>query len=706
MNKRYTPSAWALLMLVIGGICAVVTMDWVEQRQAAESRQRFSDLSRRVVEQLGRRMQIYEYGLRGMRGAILSIGPEALNRDRVLNYSRSREHEREFPGSRGYGFIRRVARGEESSFLRQARADGRPRFSIQEIFPHKGERLVIQYIEPEARNKEAVGLDVASEPNRRDAAYQAIQSGKATLTHPITLVQASGKVNQGFLLMIPTYHHRQVLNTPEARDHAAYGLAYTPLIIEEILADFDFNDGAYALRISDLDDQGAVTPFFESSTEKAVIPELQEEHLLHLFGRSWQVETRALPPFVQRLNHVVPAYLGLQIMFCAALLAGMLYVFLQIQARRQETLKVQSRLAAIVSCSNDAVIGMSLQGVVTDWNGAAESIFGYSADFAIGKPAVSLIEPADLAGEERRLLERVRDGELISHFATRRRRADGGELHVSLTVSPIRDESGQVTGVAKTIRDISAEKEAEQHILELNAQLERKVRERTANLETAVRELVDFSYLASHDLRTPLRAIDGFSSLLQQEVGTASEKAVDYLRRIRSAAQRMGTIIDDMLTLGRISRLEFNCSQVDLSTLAEEVVSQLRAAEPERQVEVVIQREMVVQADPDLMRIALLQLFDNAWKFTRDQAHPRIEFGREWREGNLEYYINDNGVGFDMAYAGKLFNAFQRLHDMENYSGSGIGLAMVQRILRKHGGDIYAEGRPGQGAAFRFHLPE
>lgn len=220
-----------------------------------------------------------------------------------------------------------------------------------------------------------------------------------------------------------------------------------------------------------------------------------------------------------------------------------------------------------------------------------------------------------------------------------------------------------------------------------------------------MRELADFSYLASHDLRTPLRAIDGFSNLLDRDAGMPSELAHDYLRRIREAAQRMGRIIDNMLALSRISRAQSSPRDLDFSALAAEVMDRLQAAEPQRQVQVRIEPGLCVRADPELARLLLVQLLDNAWKFMRGTESPVIEIGREEDVLGPELYVRDNGAGFDMAYAHRLFGAFQRLHGAESFAGSGIGLAMVRRIVHRHGGEVRAQGNPGQGAAFFFTLP-
>ena len=257
-------------------------------------------------------------------------------------------------------------------------------------------------------------------------------------------------------------------------------------------------------------------------------------------------------------------------------------------------------------------------------------------------------------------------------------------------------------GVAAYVRDITRRKSDEAAILELNADLERRVAERTQQLELANKELESFSYSVSHDLRAPLRAIDGFSQALLEDYGPSlDDRAGKYLDRVRKAAQRMADLIDALLGLAKVARAPLRFGPVDLSAIAEDLARDLQESEPERKVEIVIEPGMTAMGEPSLLRTALQNLFGNAWKFTRRCESPRIEFRRE----GGEFVVRDNGAGFDMAYENKLFGAFQRLHSTEEYEGTGIGLATVARIVHRHGGEIRAKGAIGEGAAFYFTLP-
>jgi len=280
------------------------------------------------------------------------------------------------------------------------------------------------------------------------------------------------------------------------------------------------------------------------------------------------------------------------------------------------------------------------------------------------------------------------------------RRADGAVL-VRVTSSPVIDRRGEVIYSVSVIEDVTERKRTEERIAQLNEDLRR----RQAELEAANMELEAFSYSVSHDLRAPLRAIDGFCHAVIDDYGDRLDATGrDYLQRVRRATQHMGELIDDLLNLSRVTRAGISIQDVDLSAIAHEVIDELQAQAPDRKVEWVIQEGLRDRADERLMRIALANLLGNAWKFTRRQPGPRIEFGRRTQHGEAAYFVRDNGAGFDMSFAGKLFMPFQRLHRTDEFEGTGIGLATVWRIVKKHGGRAWAEGEVGKGATFYFTL--
>jgi PAS domain S-box-containing protein len=261
--------------------------------------------------------------------------------------------------------------------------------------------------------------------------------------------------------------------------------------------------------------------------------------------------------------------------------------------------------------------------------------------------------------------------------------------------------------VLLAIEDVTDRVDAREEMERLNRVLEDRVRERTARLEASNRELEAFAYSVSHDLRAPLRALDGFSDeLLRSYADRLDDKGRHYLRRLRAGTQRMGQLIDDMLELSRLNRGEMRRERVDLTALAGAAAAGLRGGEPGRKVTFVIQTGLSAEGDASLLRVALENLLGNAWKFTSKKPSATITVGRAEQEGIPEFFVRDDGAGFDMAHADKLFGAFQRLHSEREFPGNGVGLATVQRVVHRHGGRVWGEGSPGQGATFHFTLPQ
>lgn len=342
---------------------------------------------------------------------------------------------------------------------------------------------------------------------------------------------------------------------------------------------------------------------------------------------------------------------------------------------------------------------------IVQWNAAAERIFGYPRAQVVGRTA-ELLVPSHLLPNVQMLFRRLLDGEgavsVIENLAR-----DGRRIHCEWYSTPLTGEGGEVEGAIALVNDITALVESRNEVVALNRTLEQRVEQRTRELEAANRELESFSYSVSHDLRTPLRAIDGFSQLLGAQCGDERTGATarDYLERIRAAAQRMGEIIDDLLDLARVGRTPLTLDEVDLSGLARLIVDELARAHPQRVVETAVADGITVRADRRLLRIALENLIGNAWKFTEGSPHARIEVGSVPHPGGRIIYVRDNGIGFDMRYVDKLFGAFQRLHAADQFPGAGIGLATVHRIIDRHGGNIWAESKVGEGATFYFTVP-
>jgi len=272
--------------------------------------------------------------------------------------------------------------------------------------------------------------------------------------------------------------------------------------------------------------------------------------------------------------------------------------------------------------------------------------------------------------------------------------------------APIHDLDGTVKRIVLVYNDITGLKQAQDELARMNAELETRVVERTAQFQEVNKELESFCYSISHDLRAPLRHISGFSNILLEEYCDRLDKEGQaFLRRICAVTNRMGGMIDDLLRISRVARTTLTLSKVDLSHVAENVANLFRDAEPDRSVRFDITPDLVARGDATLLGMVLQNLIGNAWKYTARKKDAAIEFGRTFMNGRETFFVRDNGVGFDMAYRDKLFRVFERLHG-EEFEGSGIGLATVQRIIHRHRGEIWAEGEVGKGATFYFTLPD
>jgi len=408
----------------------------------------------------------------------------------------------------------------------------------------------------------------------------------------------------------------------------------------------------------------------------------------------------------------------------------------------------------LLESAPDAMVITNHAGTIIMINAQTERLFGFRREEIIGKKVEFLIPE-----RYRKVHSHHRDGYIANPkvrgmgvgmelFGKRR---DGTEFPVEISLSPVKIADEDSIIVISAIRDISKQVEwkAEikrlnenleelvkerteklelsllnemaarnenariatenerlyREVQETNSELEQRVAKRTLALETINKELEAFSYSVSHDLRAPLRSIDGFCNKILKEYGhLLDEKGRDYFGRVRNASQKMGQLIDDLLKLSRISRVEMAVEKTNLSELAETIITELKAAFPERKALIDIQPEMIANADRNLMLIALQNLLSNAWKYSRNQPISRIEFGTCLRDNEPVFFVGDNGVGFDMKYVHKLFGAFQRLHGSTEFEGTGIGLATVQRIIQRHHGTIWAESEINKGATFFFTL--
>lgn len=414
---------------------------------------------------------------------------------------------------------------------------------------------------------------------------------------------------------------------------------------------------------------------------------------------------RSLRPLLIKTAFV--ALLGLLL---GALVLMVLRVYpLRALKRALETLASEKAHAELILNSiDDGVVTMDAQGTVLSSNPAAGRIFGYAPGELPGRNVKMLMPPSDHAQHDFLLARYLSTGEtqrVGSEFEMTALRRDGTPFPLEICISRFHLD-GQLRFLG-SMRDITGRKQARDEVERFNASLEERVQQRTAQLQAANEELQAFSFSVSHDLRTPLTSIAGFSGLLarQADSGPTPERTRHYLARIAAGVTQMGELIDALLKLAQLSQVKLQWSNVDLSAMANTVLNSYQAGEPGRVVQMDVEPGLIAAGDPDLLRQVLDQLLGNAWKFSNQQAQTRIAFRRELRadEGAV-YVVEDNGVGFDMAYSSKLFGSFQRLHTPAEFSGAGMGLVTVQRIITRHGGRVWGESSPGLGTSFYFTL--
>jgi PAS domain S-box-containing protein len=380
-------------------------------------------------------------------------------------------------------------------------------------------------------------------------------------------------------------------------------------------------------------------------------------------------------------------------------------------SERQAREKTIAGQAALLDLAHDAIFVRDPDGHITYWNAGAERTYGFTRAEAIGRTSLDLLRthfPQPVADIEATTTRRGRwEGE-ITH-----RRADGRSIVVESRWAAQRGPGGSVLGFLEINRDITSRKDAEREALRraeeiqaLNATLEQRVQQRTVHLERANKNLAAFTYSAAHELRTPLRGISGFAEALVEEYGDRlDETGRGYAGRIQAASERMGTVLDDLVHLSQVSSAEMSLQDVDLSAEVTAICEQLRARGPGRLVEITVEDGVRVTADRPLIRTVLEKLLENAWKFTAGCEHATIEFATTpVGDAPVCCFVRDNGAGFDPAYVGKLFIPFQRLRTAAEFPGTGTGLAIVERIIDRHGGRTWAEGAINQGATIYFTL--
>lgn len=704
------PRAHLLALAVLLGSLGIVIGLWrvAYQRELDVSRQAFVQDAEAVAERVRQRMVKYELVLRGGSSLFASLARPTPLQWRA--YVDQLDIDQRFPGMLGLGFAGYVSQAQMLVLQREWMDSGYGRLEIRPrgIRPHYGPIL---YLEPRTQvNADAVGFDMYAEALRHRAMADAADTGHPRLTGPVGLVQDGNQPQVGMLIYVPVYFGGLEPKTLAARREALLGWAYVPLraetFVRAALGELG-NAAQLSFRLTDVTDAAGRLLFSTPSRSGQEKPAFEHVLELEMYGRRWRFDFQS-GPVAQAAPQLRSLYwtgaLGLLV---SLLLYAVASILVRTQSRAQalaermtedfrrseERFRIaveHSAIGKVLLDREERIVGVNaaLANIVKRDRGSLQGTL-LSSLFAAG----NAVETVDEHGTRRTNRQIVRQ--------------DGDVREVQLTFSPIPGNIGQDVAGLVQVEDITERVRAEARVHALNRTLEARVALRTRELSQANQELEAFAYSVSHDLRAPLRAIDGFSRILAERYARVlDEEGVDYLNRVRKAASRMGELIDALLKMSRVGRGEMRLERLDMTRIADEVVEELRLASPERKVDVVIAPDMVVEGDAALVRNLLGNLLGNAWKFTRDRENAHVEIGTAGvDEGMVEFYVRDNGAGFTQEYADKLFRPFQRLHRQEEFAGHGIGLASVKRIVERHGGEVRAEGREGEGATFYFTLP-
>ncbi len=670
----------------------------------------------------GLRQQLLTYELITRGGVSLLAAVERPSARQWRNYADGLDLAERFPAMLGLCYAASMSPAQLQEFQLEQRHASRVLFRIDPpgARPEYGP---IVLLEPQTLgNADAVGFDMLTEPVQAAAMRAARASASARITAPMPAVQEGA--GPGLVIYAPVYRNGIVPANASARTAALAGWVCAPFRLDVFVANAvpEGREGM-TMRIVDIGEAGGDAADTGETPELAVFPiddadfpapgveGARHSVVEQVYGRRWRLDFHQSPDVREDAGLLGPSgtiYVGV---LASLLLFALAMILARTQSRAQ---RIAARMSdsyrrseqRFRSAMRFSAIGKALldrDGRIIDSNLALANILRASPEELMGRDFDGLFTGVDSAAELR-----ARGASGSVYRVTRELRREDGDLrHVHLTYAQVPGEEGQGIASLVQVDDITDRLRAEAQVLALNRTLEARVARRTRELTRANEELESFAYTISHDLRAPLRAIDGFSRMALDRHGDAfDDVGRGYMARVRAATARMGELIDALLKMSRVSRGELRRECLDLSAMAEDIVAELAQGEPERSVDVDIEAGLQASGDSALVRNLLGNLLGNAWKFTRDAADARISF-RAVHEGGHDWFeVADNGAGFDPAYANKLFRPFQRLHATDEFSGEGIGLASVKRIIERHGGTITGEGTPGQGARFRFTLPE
>ena len=739
-SKQLKPKLiWVPLTIFVIGLLVAVYLD---KQQTLENQQhiqakldsRLEQISEAVVESL----TLYQYGLRGLRGAILANNLNEFNYAKMQAYSLSRDIDKEFPGARGFGLIRPVTPQQQDNFVEQVRQD-RPdkTFAIQQLTSHQEHLFVIQYIEPEKQNNKAIGLDIGSESVRRLAAMESAKYNETRLTAPITLVQASNKIRHGFLIMMPIYGTHPIPQNIDERMASLQGWSYAPILVDEVLNTISViqNDVVFSIKDNDSD---ASTTFFQFGVLDQQTSDYRANQSINIFGRNWVLQLTAKHSFIESL--LLPTKHQIFLVALAVTILLMLIVFSilltlakrdqasahktelsqvtekalkqanqqleqEVSKRTKQISQVSAFQRSILESAGYAIIATDEVGNVTAFNPAAEKLLGYSCDELLGQvipTAFHVIEEvtsrAKILSEE--LGYQINPGFEVLVSKARLNESDtngwtyvhknGRHIPVRLSVSSLFDNEGNLFGFLGIAYDLTEQLEHENVLAEALEQAEQ------ANQAKSM-----FLANMSHEIRTPLNGIYGILQIIKKEV--KSEQGQDLLDKALYSTTNLNIIINDILDFSKIEagKLELENCVFNLAELVEHFRSDLSVMALSNHVE-----HLSWQGDPTRIRQIMLNLGSNAIKFT-EQGSVTFTVSFDEYRGQLVFIMKDTGIGIDQDQQQRLFQRFEQADSSttRNFGGTGLGLSITHSLVTLMGGTITVESEVGLGTTITVNLP-
>ncbi|GAC21098.1 CHASE domain-containing protein [Paraglaciecola arctica] len=747
-SKQLKPKLiWVPLTIFIIGLLVAVYLD---KQQTLENQKHIQTKLDSRLDQIGEAvvetLTLYQYGLRGLRGAILANNLNEFNYAKMQAYSLSRDIDKEFPGARGFGLIRHVTPQQQDDFVEQVRQD-RPdkTFAIQQLASHQDHLFVIQYIEPEKQNNKAIGLDIGSESVRRLAAMESAKYNEIRLTAPITLVQASNKIRHGFLIMMPIYGTHPVPQNIDERMASLQGWSYAPILVDEVLNTISViqNDVVFSIKDNDSD---ASTTFYQFGVLDQQTSDYRANQSINIFGRNWILQLTAKHSFIESLLLPTKHQVFLVAMAVTILLMLIVFSILLTMAKRDQVSAHKAELSqvtekalkqanqqleqevtkrikqisqvsvlqrSILESAGYAIIATDENGNITVFNPAAEKLLGYKAEELIGKVTAAIFHVADEVIARAEILSKEMGYKIEPGFEVfvAKVRLGGSDIYlwnyvhksgrhipVRLNVSSLLDNEGKLFGFLGIAYDLTEQLEHESMLAEALEQAEQ------ANQAKSM-----FLANMSHEIRTPLNGIYGALQIIKKEIITAQSH--NLLDKALYSTKNLNIIINDILDFSKIEagKLELEKTAFNLAELVEHLRSDLSVLASQKNIIFYLSNQvdhLFWQGDPTRIRQIMLNLGSNAIKFT-ELGSVTFTVSFDETQGYLIFIMKDTGIGMDQKQQQRLFQRFEQADSSttRNFGGTGLGLSITHSLVTLMGGNITVESDVGLGTIVTVNLP-